>query len=144
MRQTRNHQSQPDSPRHSARQRCHTSLENWNIRVSEQIHFQNRDRKHHIPATEAFGASHAGPGAARAVVRDGALSDRGSVSDLNVVLEAMSELVAVSKAASSLRDGGRKRREGGHQDLGSPVSYALNIGDGALSVYHEEVHVCGR
>jgi hypothetical protein len=101
------------------------------------------DRNHHIPATEAFGASHAGPGAARAVVRDGALSDGGSVSDLKVVLEAMGELVAVSNAASSVRDGGNECREGDHQDLSS-VSHARSIVDGALFVYHEEVHFCGR
>jgi hypothetical protein len=143
MRQSRSHQSQPGSPRRSARQRCHTTRGNWNIRVSEQSTFQMHDRNHHIPATEAFGASHAGPGAARAVVRDGALSDGGSVSDLKVVLEAMGELVAVSKAASGVRDGGNECREGDHQDLSS-VSHARSIVDGALFVYHEEVHFCGR
>lgn len=63
--------------------------------------------------------------------------------DLKVVLEAMSELVTVSNASSSVRDGGDKSREGDHQDLSS-VRPARIVVDGALFVYHEEVHVCGR
>jgi hypothetical protein len=90
--------------------------------------FQKHNLVHHIPATETFRASHAGPGATRAVVRDGATGDRGAVGDLNMMLDAMGELVAMSKATSSVRDGGRKRREGDHQDL-DPVSHALDVVD---------------
>jgi hypothetical protein len=65
------------------------------------------------------------------------------VGDLDVVLGAMSELVAMSMTTSSVRDGGNKRRKGDHQDL-EYVSYAMTLVDGVLFVYHEEVHFCGR
>ena len=60
-----------------------------------------------------------------------------------MVLDAMSELVAVSIASSGVRDSGSKRRKGDDQDLGS-VSYAPDAVGGVLFVYHEEGHVCGR
>jgi hypothetical protein len=53
------------------------------------------------------------------------------VSDLNVVLDAMSELVAVSMATSSVRDSGGKRRKGDHQDL-SHVSHVMTLVDGVF------------
>ena len=65
------------------------------------------------------------------------------MSDLNMMFDAMSELVAMSKTTSGVRDGGRKRREGDHQYL-DPISHALDDVDGASFVYHEEVHFCGR
>ena len=107
MIQSRSHRSQPDSQRRSAQKRYHTSPRVWNTCVSKKFHLQKHDLIRHIPATEAFRASHAGPGATRAVVRDGATDDRGAVGDLNMMLDAMGELVAMSKATSSVRDGGR-------------------------------------
>jgi hypothetical protein len=65
------------------------------------------------------------------------------MSDLNMVLDAMSELVAMRIASSGVRDSGSKRRKGNHQNLES-VSYALDAVGGALFVYHEEGHFCGR
>jgi hypothetical protein len=53
------------------------------------------------------------------------------VSDLNVVLDAMSELVAVSMATSSVRDSGGKRRKGDHQDL-SHVSHVMTLVNGVF------------
>jgi hypothetical protein len=72
------------------------------------------DLVHHIPTTEAFRASHAGPGTTRAIIRDGATSDGSSVS---MMLEAMSELMAMRMATFSVRDGRSKRRKGDHQGL---------------------------
>lgn len=76
-------------------------------------------------AAEPLRATCTGPGTARTVVRDGATGDGVGVSDLNVILDTMGDLMAMSMATSSVRDGGSNCREGDHQD-------------------HEEGHFRGR
>ena len=53
------------------------------------------------------------------------------MSDLNVVLNTMSELVAMCMATSSVRDSGDKRRKGDHQDL-SHVSHVMTLVHGVF------------